>query len=60
MLLGLADGWHQLDNKKKAAKYFDQVIETAPDSEQAELSKLFLRGAIDGIVLANRSCAGCH
>ncbi len=60
LLFGLADGWHQLSNKSKANKYFQRVIETVPDGEQAKLSKMFLTGKIDETVLANRNCAGCH
>ncbi|MCG8450247.1 MAG: hypothetical protein MI725_11815 [Pirellulales bacterium] len=60
LLLGLGDGWHQLKNKKKADEYFRQVLEAAPNSEQAELSKMFLSGKVDNSVLAQRSCSGCH
>ena len=60
LLFGLGDGWHQLKNSQRANRYFERVIADDPDSEQAELSRLFIKGELDAAALKNRNCAGCH
>ncbi len=60
LLMGLADGWHQLGNHDKAGTYFQRIVDDAPGSRPAELAELYLEGRLDPKALADRKCAGCH
>jgi hypothetical protein len=63
LLFGLADGWHRLQNPKRARLYFQRVVEECEGSPYAQQAQVWLDSKDPGALpdsAATSACIGCH
>lgn len=58
LLLGLADGYSRLGDQEKAAKYFNEIVETLPDTAYAKRAKIWQ--GTKSLSADETTCVGCH